>query len=52
MEARAIAGAVTFSIWKGRATRQTELNEPFIVWPTLRWVKAPLFAKVPKDKEE
>lgn len=40
MEAREIPGAVTFSIRKGRATCQTELDEPFIVWPALGWVAA------------
>lgn len=38
MEAQEIPGAVAFSIPEGRATSQTELDEPFIVWPALGWV--------------
>lgn len=40
MEAREIPGAVPLSIRKGRTTCQTELDEPFIVWPALGWVTA------------
>lgn len=53
MEAQEIPGAAPFSILKGRATRQTELDGPFIVWPMLSWVTvvgASLFTKVPRDK--
>lgn len=38
MEAQEIPGAVAYSIPEGRATSQTELDEPFIVWPALGWV--------------